>query len=148
MLVKSRISIPTSDPYNFQVPNTVMKTSIFNLVRPRRQVRDTPKLIPPIQLYRNILRAHSRKLTPELRAFGDEYVKAEFHMHKCIDNPLQIVAFLAQWQDYLSTIDNGSWRTGRLLASDLEKMLPEQVGQLYELMKETKHVQWTLNDQE
>lgn len=114
-----------------------MKPSLVRLVRARRPVRESAPLLPPIQLYRAILRAH-RTLPGELRALGDEYVRAEFHAHKSTDNPLHIVGFLAQWQDYLVSIDSDSWRQGRMTASDLDKMLPEQVGQLYELMKEAK----------
>lgn len=47
-------------------------------------------LLPPIPLYRRLLRAH-RKLPREERTLGDLYVKAEFHAHKDIDNPVHIV---------------------------------------------------------
>lgn len=115
-----------------------MKPSIVRLVRPRRPERSTPPLLPPLQLYRALLRAHVYKLPSEIRALGDQYVKAEFKAHKNIDNPLHIVGFLTQWQDYLREIDGGSWMQGKLKKQDLEKMSPEQVGQLYELMQETQ----------
>lgn len=47
-------------------------------------------LLPPLQLYRRILRVH-RKLDPELRVLGDQYVKSEFRAHRNWDNPLHIV---------------------------------------------------------
>lgn len=117
-----------------------MKPTLASLVRPRRPVRETAPLMQPVELYRLILRAHIRKLPSELRALGDEYVKAEFHAHKRADNPLHIIGFLVLWQDYLRSVDGDSWRNGRMTAADLDKMLPEQVGQLHELMKETKRV--------
>ncbi|KAF9365723.1 acetate non-utilizing protein 9 [Mortierella sp. NVP85] len=61
-------------------------------------------LTPPLQLYRQILRAHKKHLPPQFRILGDGYVKAEFRRHKDVDNPLYIVGFLQQWQDYLSHI--------------------------------------------
>lgn len=49
-------------------------------------------LLPPIPLYRTILRTHRKKLPVEQRLLGDMYVKAEFRAHKDIDNPVQIVS--------------------------------------------------------
>ena len=80
------------------------------------------------------------KLPKELRSLGDAYVKKEFKDHKKIDNPLHIVGFLTEWQDYLRQIDGGKWLDGKLSSQDLEKMSPEQVGQLYELMEATKRL--------
>jgi hypothetical protein len=54
-------------------------------------------LVPPLVLYRNILRAH-RQLPPALRAVGDDYVKAEFKRHKDVENPAYIVGFLSEWE--------------------------------------------------
>lgn len=48
-------------------------------------------LLPPIPLYRRILRAHRHKLDPQMRLLGDEYVKSEFRAHKSVDNPIHIV---------------------------------------------------------
>lgn len=96
-------------------------------------------LLPPLMLYRRILRAH-KLLPPMQKEMGDKYVKSEFELHKRIDNPLHIVGFLASWQDYLYQITDGKWKEGTLSPAILEKMSPEQVGQLYELMKETERV--------
>jgi hypothetical protein len=52
-------------------------------------------LLPPIQLYRRILRAH-RKLPQKHRVLGDLYVKSEFHAHKEVDNPIHIVSRLCR----------------------------------------------------
>jgi hypothetical protein len=48
-------------------------------------------LLPPIPLYRTILRTHRKRLNVEQRVLGDMYVKAEFKAHRDIDNPVQIV---------------------------------------------------------
>jgi hypothetical protein len=50
-------------------------------------------LLPPLQLYRRILRVHRRKLDPEMRILGDSYVKSEFRAHRNVENPLHIVRF-------------------------------------------------------
>ncbi|CAG8671571.1 5499_t:CDS:1, partial [Scutellospora calospora] len=47
-------------------------------------------LLPPLILYRQLLRAH-RKLPPSFRSLGDDYVKSEFKRHKNITNPIHIV---------------------------------------------------------
>ncbi|KAG0226308.1 acetate non-utilizing protein 9 [Actinomortierella wolfii] len=65
-------------------------------------------LTPPLVLYRQILRAHRVHLPPQFRILGDGYVKAEFHRHKNVDNPLYIVGFLEQWQQYLDHIVSSS----------------------------------------
>lgn len=117
-----------------------MRPTLPRLVRPRRPERKTPPLLPPLKLYRAILRAHRSKLPQELRFLGDEYVKAEFKAHKSTDNPLHIIGFLTQWQDYLRSIDGNTWASEKLTQQDLDKMSPDQVQQLYELMQETKRL--------
>ena len=49
-------------------------------------------LLPPIPLYRRLLRGHRKHLPPEMRVLGDEYVKAEFRAHRGVDNPIHIVS--------------------------------------------------------
>jgi len=49
-------------------------------------------LLPPIPLYRRILRAHRRYLQHEQRVLGDLYVKSEFRAHRQVDNPVHIVS--------------------------------------------------------
>lgn len=117
-----------------------MRPTLVRLIRQRRPDRQAEPLLPPLRLYKAILRAHLHKLPLELRSLGDEYVKAEFKAHKSTDNPLYIVGFLTQWQDYLRSLDGGNWMEGKLTQEQLEKMSPEQVGQLYELMQETQRL--------
>lgn len=63
-------------------------------------------LLPPLQLYRRILRIH-RKLDPEMRVLGDSYVKKEFRAHRTAENPLHIVCLLACLVEL-----RGSWVSG------------------------------------
>jgi hypothetical protein len=92
-------------------------------------------LLPPIPLYRRLLRIHRKKLEPEARLFGDTYVKAEFRRHKDVENPLHIVAFLTQWQQYGQQLEGDGWREEKLDADFLDKMSDQQIGQMYELMQ-------------
>jgi len=48
-------------------------------------------LLPPIPLYRRLLRAHRKQLPREMRLLGDEYVKSEFRAHRDVENPVHIV---------------------------------------------------------
>lgn len=85
------------------------------------------ELLPPLPLYRRLLRVHRKVLPAELRVFGDDYVKvrsssllflsslereltsrsppspgqAEFRRTRSTDNPLHIVGFLSEWKKYL-----------------------------------------------
>ncbi|EXV01168.1 hypothetical protein X797_005741 [Metarhizium robertsii] len=47
-------------------------------------------LLPPIPLYRRLLRAHRKHLPAEMRVLGDEYIKAEFRLHRKVDNPAHL----------------------------------------------------------
>lgn len=85
--------------------------------------------MPPLSLFREILRAH-RGLPQFQRSLGDSYVRAEFKAHKNTDNPLHIVGFLQSWQDYLLAMTGDKWREFKLSKTDLDKMSPEQVGQV------------------
>lgn len=92
-------------------------------------------LLPAIPLYRRLLRIHRKKLEPEQRVFGDTYVKAEFRRHKDIENPLHIVGFLTQWQQYGQTLEGDDWQGQKLDQELLDKMSDQQIGQMYELMQ-------------
>lgn len=48
-------------------------------------------LLPPLELYRRLLRTHRRHLPREMRVLGDEYVKREFRAHQKVENPAQVV---------------------------------------------------------
>lgn len=59
-------------------------------------LQTTPNaLLPPIHLYRRLLRAHRKFLPGEMRLLGDEYIKAEFRAHRKVDNPAHMVRVFA-----------------------------------------------------
>jgi len=100
-------------------------------------------LLPPIPLYRRILRVH-RYLPVEMRSLGDDYVKTEFRRHKDVTNPGHIIGFLSQWKVYLEQIPVGPeaqrFRGNKLDPTIFEKLSEEQLGQMYELMRATKDI--------
>ncbi|KAJ5595059.1 Succinate dehydrogenase assembly factor 3 [Penicillium hispanicum] len=91
-------------------------------------------LLPPLQLYRRILRVH-RKLDPEMRVLGDSYVKKEFRAHRNAENPLHIIGFLTEWQLYAQKLEGDKWTGEKLDKSKLDKLSDQQLGQLFELMQ-------------
>merc|ERR1712230_49885 len=93
-----------------------------------------PALLPPIPLYRRLLRAHRKFLPAEMRVLGDEYIKSEFRAHRDTDNPVHIVGFLTEWQTYAQQIEGENWRGEKMDKSKVDKMSDQQIGQLYELM--------------
>ncbi|KAJ7577958.1 hypothetical protein C8J56DRAFT_363086 [Mycena floridula] len=102
--------------------------------------RASATLLPPVPLYRQLLRCH-RYLPQEMRALGDVYIKAEFRRHRAITNPQHILGFLVQWKIYLDELprEAGAPFVGKKLDPTVfEKMSPEQLGQLYELLNATK----------
>ncbi|KAK9456949.1 succinate dehydrogenase [Dipodascopsis uninucleata] len=113
-----------------------MRPSIMRLVRPRRPgiLGNEVNLLPPLSLYRRVLRAH-RRLPFEHRLLGDDYVKNEFRLHKDVENPLYIVGFLTSWQQYAEQIEGDRWKDAKIDAQKLEKMSDEQIIQFYELMQ-------------
>ncbi|OJI98629.1 hypothetical protein ASPVEDRAFT_38130, partial [Aspergillus versicolor CBS 583.65] len=92
-------------------------------------------LLPPIPLYRRILRVHRKKLDPEMRILGDSYLKSEFRAHRRTENPLHIIGFLTEWQLYAQKLEGDSWIGEKLDKGKLDKMSDQQLGQLYELMQ-------------
>src|SRR2546423_1650350 len=101
-------------------------------------------LLPPIPLYRRLLRAHRRKLPRDMRLLGDEYVKSEFRAHQKIDNPVHIVSstlvpvqclanpcpsvqigFLIEWQLYAQKLEGDTWTDEILEPEKLDKMSGE-----------------------
>lgn len=56
---------------------------------PRQQLM---ALLPPLPLYRRLLRAHRRHLPPDMRLLGDEYIRSEFRSHREVENPVHIVS--------------------------------------------------------
>ncbi|KIH86685.1 ACN9 family domain containing protein [Sporothrix brasiliensis 5110] len=94
-------------------------------------------LLPPIPLYRRLLRAHRKHLPHEMRTLGDEYIKAEFRAHRKVDNPQHLIGFLTEWQLYAQKIEGDSWVGEKLdpvKVAKMNGMVDQQVGQLYELM--------------
>ncbi|XP_030841675.1 succinate dehydrogenase assembly factor 3, mitochondrial-like [Strongylocentrotus purpuratus] len=97
-------------------------------------------------LYRQILLLH-RRLPLEMKALGDEYVKAEFRRHKNVKSE-EVQNFMSEWQGYaamLSAQTEGVKSEGEvkrvglhLDGNQLEELNDIQVGQLYELYQETK----------
>ncbi|KAH8840899.1 hypothetical protein MCOR27_006348 [Pyricularia oryzae] len=95
-------------------------------------------LLPPIPLYRRLLRAHRKHLPAEMRLLGDEYLKSEFRAHRNIDNPAHLIGFLTEWQLYAQQVEGESWLGEKIDQAKVEKLSEQQVGQLYELMMAIK----------
>lgn len=89
-------------------------------------------MLPPIPLYRRILRAH-RRLPAEQRFLGDQFVKNEFRLHRESDNPLHIVGFLSTWQQYCEMLEQDRWKDAQLDVQKLEKMSDDQLIQVSSL---------------
>jgi len=100
-------------------------------------------LLPPIPLYRELLRAH-RALPLEMRSLGDGYVKSEFRRHKDVTNTAYIMGFLTQWKMYLDQLpagpDGRAYSGKKLDPTIFEKMSSEQLAQLHEVMHVAKDV--------
>ncbi|MCJ1304058.1 acetate non-utilizing protein 9, partial [Hypocenomyce scalaris] len=79
-------------------------------------------LLPPIPLYRRLLRTHRNYLPKEMRLLGDEYVKSEFRAHRDVENPVHIIGFLTEWQMYAQKIEGDSWMGEKLDGGKIEKM--------------------------
>lgn len=92
-------------------------------------------LLPPIPLYRRLLRAHRKFLPAEMRVLGDEYIKAEFRAHRKVDNPAHLIGFLTEWQMYAQKIEGDAWIGDKIDEGKLAKLSDEQVYQLYDLMQ-------------
>ncbi len=48
-------------------------------------------LLPPIPLYRRLLRAQRKYMPQRERLLGEEYIKSEFRAHRNVENPMHIV---------------------------------------------------------
>lgn len=107
-----------------------------------------PALLPPIPLYRRLLRAHRKFLPKEMRVLGDEYVKAEFRAHRETENPVHIVGFLTEWQSYAQQVEGENWRGERMDKGKVDKMSDEQIAQMYELMQAIRKQELEENDPE
>lgn len=105
-------------------------------------------LLPPIPLYRRLLRAHRHFLPKEMRLLGDEYVKSEFRAHKDVENPVHIIGFLTEWQLYAQKLEGDAWKGETMDKSKIDKMSDQQLGQLYELMQTIRNQELQENDPE
>ncbi|TQS33684.1 hypothetical protein Golomagni_05960 [Golovinomyces magnicellulatus] len=114
--------------------------------------RSAMALLPPINLYRRLLRAHRKHLPAEMRLLGDEYVKAEFRAHRSVENPAHLIGFLTEWQLYAQQVEGDSWVGAKIDETKLSKLSDfarlckytdryqdEQVHQLYELHQSIKN---------
>lgn len=81
-----------------------------------------PALLPPIPLYRRLLRAHRKHLPSEMRILGDQYIKSEFRQHRSVDNPVHIIGFLSEWQSYAQQIEGENWRGEKMDKAKIDKM--------------------------
>ncbi|EGN99313.1 hypothetical protein SERLA73DRAFT_137598 [Serpula lacrymans var. lacrymans S7.3] len=120
---------------------TLLRLAESVSVKPLNIGETSSTLLPPLPLYRRLLRAH-RRLPIEMRSLGDDYVRAEFRRHRAVTNPVHVMGFLSQWKMYLDELprDPSVKNFKKLDATVFEKMSPEQLGQLYELMHATKDV--------
>ena len=135
-----------------------MRSSLARLAKAatmQKGLRSDPMaLLPPIPLYRRLLRAHRKFLPTEMRVLGDEYIKAEFRAHRKVDNPAHLVSkqehsfrgfgmlticpkigFLTEWQMYAQKIEGDAWVGDKIDEGKLAKLSDEQVYQLYDLMQ-------------
>ncbi|KLO06829.1 ACN9-domain-containing protein [Schizopora paradoxa] len=129
---------------------TILKLAESATKHPLALRETSATLLPPIPLYRRILRSH-RYLPRDMRSLGDVYVKDEFKRHRKIDNPVHIIGFLSQWKMYLDEIPQSEegarrWSGKKMDPTVFEKMSAEQIGQLYEVMHATKDV-WKTPEQ-
>ncbi|OAR01984.1 hypothetical protein LLEC1_00088 [Akanthomyces lecanii] len=136
-----------------------MRPSVAKLAKAatmQKGLRSDPMaLLPPIPLYRRLLRAHRKFLPTEMRVLGDEYIKAEFRAHRKVDNPARLVSqeeednflefmmlilcrkigFLTEWQMYAQKVEGDAWIGDKIDEGKLAKLSDEQVYQLYDLMQ-------------
>ncbi|KAI9899565.1 hypothetical protein N3K66_006026 [Trichothecium roseum] len=79
-------------------------------------------LLPPIPLYRRLLRGHRKHLPHEMRVLGDEYVKTEFRAHRKVDNPAHLIGFLTEWQLYAQQVEGDEWKDEKIDPGKLQKL--------------------------
>ena len=88
-----------------------------------RGFNDAPlALLPPVPLYRRLLRAHRKFLPTEMRILGDSYIKREFRAHREVENPIHIVGFLKEWQMYAQQVEGDSWLGEKIDREKIDKM--------------------------
>lgn len=105
---------PSAHPPTQQKKITMKPTARRLLASATSSPRGPVALLPPIPLYRRLLRAHRRHLPQEMRLLGDEYVKAEFRAHRNVDNPAHMVCFVLCFSFSLSVLYVSSLEGGFL----------------------------------
>ncbi|KAI5793740.1 hypothetical protein DFH27DRAFT_485027 [Peziza echinospora] len=112
-----------------------MRPALRLLASPALNPRTNLPLLPPLALYRRLLRAHRKHLPYDARALGDAYVKSEFRLHREVDNPIHVIGFLTEWQLYVQQLEGEGWRGARMERGKVEKMSDDQLMQMYEMLK-------------
>lgn len=70
-----------------------------------------------------------------MRVLGDEYIKAEFRLHRKVENRAHLIGFLSEWQLYAQKIEGDSWVGEKIDEVKLQRMSDEQIHQLYDLLQ-------------
>ena len=87
-----------------------------------------------VVLYRSILKSHRRSLPPQLKKLGDDYVRAEFRLHKKVEKSDVLGKFFFEWEQYLTAINKQSGRFGKDLdQGKLQSLSDAQKTKLAEL---------------
>lgn len=100
------VNLENSQPATMRLAHRLLMATPAS-IGSKSSLSEALALLPPLQLYRRILRVH-RKLDPEMRVLGDSYVKKEFRAHRTAENPLHIVRPLCLLV-YTSRGKNGDW---------------------------------------
>ena len=96
----------------------------------------------PLTLYRSILRFHRDRLPMEMRKLGDDYVKAEFQLHKSATNTTHIADFMKEWENYLESMKRTTGKFGRNMEKEeAGKLNDEQRIKLAQLRDEAKRME-------
>ena len=89
-----------------------------------------------VRLYRDILKAHRRHLPPQLKGLGNEYVRAEFRLHKKVVKEDVLSKFFGEWEMYLRTIKAQQGRFGQNLDSSKVAVMSEAQKKKLEELKD------------
>lgn len=75
-------------------------------------------------LFRSILREH-RRLPPQMRRLGDDYVRSEFRLHRTA-KPQHLEGFFSEWGKYLISLRTRTDKIGRDLDESSRAVLNEE----------------------
>jgi hypothetical protein len=93
-----------------------------------------------LQLFKDIMVLHRDKLSPAMKALGDNYVRKEFriHMYGGSCSNAQFEQFLTAWKSYADLIRSQQNVTGKPMSAEQKRLLNEkQRSQLEELESAT-----------